>query len=543
MFLMKKVFSFFLSFVIIISSLSVLSSANYDVTIVSVSVLSDCVFLENFDSTESADYDGETNSMSQAYQYYDLYDADPVLSLEYSDGTQSTCLLSSVPYELGVYPVIESDQSHSNPWGAGEHEFTLIINDVSCSVNVVIEPCPYESVSIDDNGGLFITLTHKNGNKETYEADSFTNSFISEIGSDVGYLYTKQGRAFRCVVKYYTQQVSETQLISDRTRDFSLVFGAYESNIISGAEWYDDYFKKTEILSSAVSSGLVSFDSSNPGDNYADIAAATLNAKYFYSNDPVNSGIYANYGELTLTVSADADILKEAMSESFGIDNPDFEKLKDCYDSAGGLYVFKNDKYDPTLVPDISTSKKTDDGTVYYFVILHYPTDGGIYPEISDTYYAYFNSDGALIRITNSNPDAPVDALAVRPGFDFVFIDDATSIIYVSPLSSQMTVGELTNAFDRYVDTKCDESSYVWNGMLFECVTRSYLVVLFGDLDSNGKITASDARNALRISAKLISPAETAVYAGDLNRDGNVSAKEARAILRFAAKLDKTPGV
>ena len=65
----------------------------------------------------------------------------------------------------------------------------------------------------------------------------------------------------------------------------------------------------------------------------------------------------------------------------------------------------------------------------------------------------------------------------------------------------------------------------------------------FGDLDSNGKITASDARNALRISAKLISPVETAVYAGDLNRDGNVSAKEARAILRFAAKLDKTPGV
>lgn len=538
MFLMKKVFSFFLSFVIIISSLSVLSSANYDVTIVSVSVLSDGVFIENFDSTESADYDGETNSMSQAYQYYSLYDVDPLLMFEYSDGTQSTCLLSSVQYELGVYPVIESDQSHLNVWGAGAHEFVLTINDVSCTVDVVIEPCPYESVSIDDNGGLFITLTHKNGNKETYEADSFTNSFISGIGSDVGYLYTKQGRAFRCVVKYYTEQVSETQLISDRTRDFSLVFGAFESNIISGAEWYDDYFKKTEILSSAVASGLVSFDSSNPGDDYADIAAAALNAKYFYSNDPVNSGIYANYGELTLTVSADADILKEALSESFGIDNPDFEKLKDCYDSSGGLYVFKNDKYDPTLVPDISTSKKTDDGTVYYFVILHYPTEGGIYPEISDTYYAYFNSDGALLRITNRNPDAPDDELAVSPGFDFVSIDSASSLIYVSPLNLQMTVGELTPAFDRYVDPKCDEADYIRNGMLFDCAARKYLVVLFGDLDSNGKITASDARNALRISAKLTEPDEISVLAGDLNKDGFVSAKESRSILRFAARLD-----
>lgn len=540
---MKKILSFILCFIIIVSSVSVFASASDEVRLVSVSAQATGSFLENFDSTEYADYDGETNSMSETYQYYDLYDVDPVLTLEYSDGTQSSCVLSSVPYELGVYPVIESGQSHSNPWGAGEHEFTLSINDVSCSVGVVVEPCPYSSVSIEDNGGLFITLTLNDGTKETYEADTFDDGYTSGIGNDVGYLYTKQERAFKCTVKYYTEYVGETQLISDRTRDFSLVFGAFESNIISGAKWYDDYFKKSEILSSAVSSGLAGFDSANPGDDYADMTAAALNAKYFNSNDPVNSGIYASYGENTLTVSAGADIVKEALFEIFGVDNPDFDKLNKYYDSASGLYVLRNDEFTPTLLPDILNCEKTDGGEVYSFVIVHYPAEGGIYPEVSDNFYAYFNSDGALLRITNSNPDAPADELAVRPGFDFVSIDSASSIIYVTPSALQMTVGELTPAFDRYVDTKSDEGSYIWNGMLFECVTRSYLVVLFGDLDSNGKITASDARGALRISAKLISPAETAVYAGDLNRDGTVTAKEARAILRFAAKLDKTPGI
>lgn len=58
-----------------------------------------------------------------------------------------------------------------------------------------------------------------------------------------------------------------------------------------------------------------------------------------------------------------------------------------------------------------------------------------------------------------------------------------------------------------------------------------------GDLNGDGKITAADARTALRVAAKLETVSDEAMKAGDLDSDGRITAKEARTILRFAAKL------
>ena len=55
-----------------------------------------------------------------------------------------------------------------------------------------------------------------------------------------------------------------------------------------------------------------------------------------------------------------------------------------------------------------------------------------------------------------------------------------------------------------------------------------------GDIDGDGKITATDARLAAKISAKL----EPYVKAADLDGDGIVTSTEARKILRVSAKLD-----
>ncbi len=64
--------------------------------------------------------------------------------------------------------------------------------------------------------------------------------------------------------------------------------------------------------------------------------------------------------------------------------------------------------------------------------------------------------------------------------------------------------------------------------------------VMRGDADGNGKVTASDARIALRISAKLQAGTESEISACDLNGDKKVTASEARMILRFSARLEKT---
>ena len=80
-----------------------------------------------------------------------------------------------------------------------------------------------------------------------------------------------------------------------------------------------------------------------------------------------------------------------------------------------------------------------------------------------------------------------------------------------------------------YMCTQCGETSTV------QLDTVDYTL---GDLNSDGKVNAVDARLALRISAKLETADEVQKLAGDVNADGKITATDARKILRVSAKLD-----
>ena len=60
-----------------------------------------------------------------------------------------------------------------------------------------------------------------------------------------------------------------------------------------------------------------------------------------------------------------------------------------------------------------------------------------------------------------------------------------------------------------------------------------------GDLNGDGKIKATDARIALRISAKLETANAMQNISGDVNKNGKIDAADARQILRVSASLDK----
>lgn len=63
--------------------------------------------------------------------------------------------------------------------------------------------------------------------------------------------------------------------------------------------------------------------------------------------------------------------------------------------------------------------------------------------------------------------------------------------------------------------------------------------VLIGDVNGSGKVEASDARKALRASAKLDSLTADEEKRADADGDGKITAKDARLILRAAAKLEE----
>lgn len=60
-----------------------------------------------------------------------------------------------------------------------------------------------------------------------------------------------------------------------------------------------------------------------------------------------------------------------------------------------------------------------------------------------------------------------------------------------------------------------------------------------GDVNSDGKVNATDARLALRYGAKLETLTATALKNADVNGDGTVNSSDARLILRYSAGLEK----
>ena len=70
-------------------------------------------------------------------------------------------------------------------------------------------------------------------------------------------------------------------------------------------------------------------------------------------------------------------------------------------------------------------------------------------------------------------------------------------------------------------------------------INVSAKTVLTGDMNSDGRITASDARTVLRISAKLETINESSFPLADADKNGKITSADARKILRIASKLDE----
>ena len=105
------------------------------------------------------------------------------------------------------------------------------------------------------------------------------------------------------------------------------------------------------------------------------------------------------------------------------------------------------------------------------------------------------------------------------------------------------------NCDDSYKDTYVDATGHTDadnNGICDVCAENVSEPVnpgiMMGDVDGNGKITAADARAALRISAKLDIVSAEKEKIADIDGNGKVTASDARKILRFSAKLDKVLG-
>ena len=71
----------------------------------------------------------------------------------------------------------------------------------------------------------------------------------------------------------------------------------------------------------------------------------------------------------------------------------------------------------------------------------------------------------------------------------------------------------------------------------------AYSAPVFGDVNSDGSITADDARTVLRASVGLTQLSDEEKIFADMNRDGRITADDARTILRISVDLEPVPTV
>ena len=112
---------------------------------------------------------------------------------------------------------------------------------------------------------------------------------------------------------------------------------------------------------------------------------------------------------------------------------------------------------------------------------------------------------------------------------------------YTNMYSSLLELGFITNRKDNdALDKNFESLALALAKALLGVVGSEYkeLERKKGDVNGDGKITAEDAREALRGAAKIENLNEAEKRAADMNSDGNVTAQDAREILRKAAKLE-----
>lgn len=138
----------------------------------------------------------------------------------------------------------------------------------------------------------------------------------------------------------------------------------------------------------------------------------------------------------------------------------------------------------------------------------------------------------------------------------YILIAEDNSTIEVDYFSKIVKISERTEVSDIYTSisnesvsltdadgNSVNDTDLVATGYVLTCDTMAYTVVVPGDVDSNGKVNASDARKALRNSAMLEILTDAQFLAADIDESGTITASDARAILRISAAIEKAPEI
>jgi|LSQX01.2.fsa_nt_gb hypothetical protein len=176
-------------------------------------------------------------------------------------------------------------------------------------------------------------------------------------------------------------------------------------------------------------------------------------------------------------------------------------------------------------------------------------------PALTDVYYTGTQEDWESKQLF------AFDVEKVKLHFDYIPVEkpdlnnlpvkvteDKTHIIIAKGLTVEQTKETFKEFIVNILDingNKLEDDGAIGTGTVIEIyngekLVEKKVVVFKGDINGDGQVKTTDARNALRGALGLDNLSDAQILAADVNNDGTLKATDARSILRGAMGLDET---
>lgn len=172
------------------------------------------------------------------------------------------------------------------------------------------------------------------------------------------------------------------------------------------------------------------------------------------------------------------------------------------------------------------TVENTVEGTDYLFVVVR---DKNAEDLISSENLLYIDQKTAFARELEFTYNTDAEA------YDILVFPEPEEPSHVHTPGEWTVITPAEVGINGLRQLCCTGCGTVLEEEIIPALTDSFIP---GDINGDGKITASDARQALRFSARVDIPDEIQMLTADVNGDGKITAFDARKILRVAARIE-----
>lgn len=418
----------------------------------SITAVAQKPLLQGWDSYE--DYYINDEDEEIAYERYEVYNAEPIFTITFKDGTVVTGTDDELYETIGYY-TWEIDEQWEKPLTLGKNtvNFTCLGFDFTCEIEVVANP--YESITISGENELILTFNGVN------EEDTFETKIVDCYGLliDAGYIegvfVTEDGTEYDMTYYYYYDE-SEGALINYM---ISLEVGPCESNVLELNNWLVARIAAEEVVYYSLSLASVSeelcghiFEGYNSADDELCIDDLVAISTYICELNVADEDDEYYYYEL------DAETVANNIAEVFGITDI-----------------------------DVTTSIFYDSETE--MLSLKEPVDNGVYYESKGMFFE--DNKWTLEADVFDYDDNKVGEICVTLTEDG-FVDSITYTDTTPKLGDANGDGEVAAVDARWV------LQYV-----AELRTDEEIELDLADVNGDGKVNAVDARWILQIVAGI----------------------------------------